>query len=197
MFGGQPIEQRTPQGIAASNYQNANTARLQQEYQNAQTDPNYGLSDPATRALMENQIVSDTMGRTGATGAGQSGYERNEVASAMANFRIQQAANRQAALNNLRQAMVSSSQGPQPQMGAPTASPLQSFTNTLTGRAANAVGRGLFGTTPEEDAATKWAQQSGGAPGTTGFRNYPGQSDQSGNGGSGAMNVNPWSFSGQ
>lgn len=189
MFGGQPIDQRTRQGVAAANFQNANTARLQQEYGNAQNDPNYGLSDPGTSALMEQKIINDTMGATGAGGAGQSGYERNQVANAVANFRLQQAAQRQQALNGLRQAMVSSSQGPQPQMGAPSASPLQSFVGNVTRGAAGAVNRGLFNTPDDENAAinNRNAQQPGGAPGTTGFRNYPGQNDQTG-----GMGVNPW-----
>lgn len=183
MFGGAPIEQRTPQQISANKAQVQNIGGLQQEYANAQNDPNYGLADPATRALAENQIVNETMSRTGASGAGQSGYERNAVAGAIANFRIQQAANRQAALNNLRQGMLTASGSMMPQMGSPTASPLQSFAGNLARGAAGAANRSLFGEDDTKKANNDNAAQPGGAPGTTG--SDPAQQR-------GGMNVNSW-----
>src|SRR5215475_12526815 len=101
LVGGQPIDLRTPQTQQIERSQIGNIRQLQQEYANAVNNPDYGIGAPGDRATAEQQIMNDVMSKTGASGAGQSGYERNAVASALATFRLQTAAQRQQALNQL------------------------------------------------------------------------------------------------
>lgn len=187
LLGGEQPDLRTPETKTIERNRIGQQQSLQAEYQNASADPNYGLGDPATRQLAEQSLMNDVMSKTGSSGSGQSGYEKNAVATALANFRISQAAQRQKSLSDLRTGMLQAGQGWQQPMGQPVAGVGQKFAENIAGRGASALGNKLFGEDPNDTQnKNNAAAQAGNQVGGNGFRVAPpgqpgGQSGGNGN----------------
>lgn len=169
MFGdrqlpAQKIDIRTPQQVAVQN-------QMMGDYSRANADPNYGIGTPEQQKLQEQQLADSLRDRTGAQGSGGTGYEADTIRKGITDFRIGMLAKRQQYLDNLRSAMVTSSQpGNQVQPADVQTgigrSAVGNFAGTLAQRGGNAAANEMFGVDPN---ATQ-ANQSGGAPGTNGFR---------------------------
>lgn len=103
------------------------------EYSRAQADPTYGGLSPADQRYMESELTRSIKNRTGASGAGGSGYEADLVRKAIVDFRIGQMAKRQNYLDSLRSGILSSGslQATTPQPGL------------LSGAAQYGIGRGI------------------------------------------------------
>lgn len=192
-FGDTPQDLRTPETVQTERNRLGQTAGFDQEYQRAQGDPNYGIGTPEQQRYQENELANSIKNHTSAGGAGGSGYEADAVRKGMVDFRISQIANRQKALNDLRQTMVQSNQGWQQPMGQPVAGIGRSMAGGFAGRAGQSMAKGVFGDDEDEQLQSMQRAQAAGAgtqPGGNGFRvNQSGPGAQSG--GNGVKN--PWS----
>lgn len=192
LFQPQQSDVRTPQTKQMEQNQLNNTSQLQNEYAQASANPNSGLGTPDQQLYMEQNLANSVRNRT-ASGSGESTAQGDEVRKAIMDYRIGQIGQRQAYLNNLRGAMVQSSNGAQQPMQNST-SLGQKLTSDIAGRAGSKLGDSLFGRDPEKMAqANQQAAQLGAQPGGTGFRvNGPGQ--QGGQGGGNGVQ-SPWGLS--
>ena len=166
-----PVDVRNPNQMAVG-------SQMMSEYARANADPNYGMLSPELQRLHEDQLARDTLSRTAARGGGGSGYSNDQVRKSIVDFRIQSLAQRQRALDQLRSAMIMAQQ-PAQQIGTP-AQPgiVPNVLRSMGGAAGQRFGEDMFDIKPNQAAS----QQSGGAPGTTGYR--PQDQQQ------GGMNVN-------
>lgn len=190
MFNPQMADTRTNEARTMENQQIGQTNQLQDEYAQAQANPNAGIGlSPSQQAYVEQELARSSRNNTSQAAGGSSAAD-NAVNKAITEYRIGQIGQRQAYLNNLRQAMITSSRGwQQPMQSSPGLG--QKVVGDLAGRATAAAGRGMFGPSEEESAAQrKDAANAGSSQGGNGFRvGAPGQAGGQ-SGGNGVMN--PW-----
>jgi hypothetical protein len=167
-----PVDIRNPNQQAAGNL-------LLNQYQSASANPNYGLPDPQTQTMMENELTRDILARTGTSGAGGSGYSGEEVRKGLVDFRVNMIAQRQRNLDALRSAMIMG-QGPAlataDRVGGILPGIVRNAAGTFGQRVGDSLANDTFGEDPNAQANNVAAAVPGGGFGTTGYRPNGGMS---------------------
>lgn len=117
------------------------TRQLQNEYTQAQADPNSGIGlSPAQQQQMEQELGNHIRGQMSDQGAGGSGSSNDAVQKGIVDYRIAQMGKHMQHLDSLRQGMIQAST---PQTHQPT--PGANLVQYGAGRAGQALGQDLFG----------------------------------------------------
>ena len=172
----QRIDIRAPETVAMDRMRLQLASQYGQRLTQAEQDPSYAIGTPEQNTLMEQELADQVRNRTGASGAGGSGYESDSVRKAIIDFRINQIARRQQALESLRTATTNAAtpsswgqQQTQPYQQGVIPQSIRQFAGNMTLGAGNAARTSMFGPQSPTDAQVD-SQQPGGQPGTTGYR---------------------------
>jgi hypothetical protein len=149
MFGYGPSQQAAQQ----TNVNRAGQSnQLQQEYAQAQADPNSGIGlTPAMQQMQENELANHLRARSSDAGAGQSGAANDMVTKGIVDYRMAQMGKRMQHLDSLRQAMLQASTPQTQQPSVP-----QQAVSYGAGRAMQGGMNAIFGpnTDPSSTPAT-------------------------------------------
>lgn len=158
-------DQTLPRVDVSSPMQRQAFGRVSNEYDQAAANPNYGMPSPELQRLTEDQLARDINART-ATGSGHSGYQGEQIRKGLVDFRIGMFQQRQRALDAIRSSMVGAA-GPGMAEAGIQPGILNNAARGIGGYAARSAAKDIFGDGGDSQADS---QQSGGAPGTTGYR---------------------------